>query len=210
MIYIRGFMACRRSGYGSPLFQWLWFLQCNMDFLYCPQSYHICNRFQQRCETQVPLWYIFTLCLSYEWPAWFIKRNTPPTNVDIIINHCGFRTQCHSLLSSKISCPQILRNIWAVRYGFKVIKSLGYLTITSKSLLPNSISNCKVIQLFQYTILRLWDFTTHCGKTSSHLVMEVGNRGPGLETTQSNFLAWRSYIFVGRINCNQYSMEIVQ
>ena len=104
-------MACRLSGYGSPLFQWLWFLQGNMDFLYCPQSYHICNRSQHKCETQVPLWYIFTLCLSYEGAAYFIKRNTPPTNIDIIIDHCGVRTQCHSLLSSKTSCPQIF-GLW--------------------------------------------------------------------------------------------------
>ena len=179
-------------------------------FSYCPQFYHKCNRFQQKWETQVPLRYIFTLCVSCEGAAYFIKRSTPPTNIDIIINHCGIRTQSYPLLSSKTSCSEISRNLGVVRYGFEVIKSFWHLTISSKALLPNSLFNFKVMKLFQCTVIWLWDSTTHCGKMSYHLVKKVGNSCPGLETTQSNFLAWRSYIFVGRINPNQYSMKIVQ
>ena len=111
-----------------------------------------------------------------------IKRNTPPTNIDIIIDHCGVRTQCHSLLSSKTSCPQSWRNLWAVRYVFKVIKSLWHLTGTPTALHPNSLSNFKVIILFPWTILWLLESMTHCGKMSYHLMKKVGNKGLRLET----------------------------
>ena len=77
-------------------------------------------------------------------------------------------------LSSKMSYQKISWSLEAVRFGFSLFQPLWNLTDTSAAALPRCLSKFRAIQPLQHPILRLWDFTRFCGKTTYHLV----NSGP--------------------------------
>ena len=86
------------------------------------------------------------------------------------------------LISEKTSCLKISWSLNAVRFAFRIVRSLWNLTGTSAALLLTCLSNFTAKLYFNLPISRLRDFTRSYDKTFYRILKRGPDPGCGLKT----------------------------